>query len=110
MSTELNWQTVCAANDLKQQIGARALINKKQIAMFRVNENLYAIDAIDPFSKAAVLSRGIVGSLKDKIVVASPILKQHFDLSTGTCVEDEAVNVNTYAIREHENAIQIALG
>lgn len=106
--TEKNWQTICDASDLVEQVGARALVGKKQVAVFKINSNLYAIDAIDPFSKAAILARGIVGSLNDKIVVASPLLKQHFDLQTGVCLEDESVTVATYAIREFENKVQVS--
>ena len=52
---------------------------------------MYALSNIDPFSGAAVLSRGIVGDLGGVPVVASPMHKQHFDLRTGACVDDPAV-------------------
>lgn len=107
--TDLNWQNVCESSDLLPEVGARALLGKDQVAMFRVKDSLYAIDAIDPFTNAAVLARGIVGSLKGQIVVASPLLKQHFNLETGACLEDEAVSIKTYAIRESEGQIQLAL-
>ena len=48
---------------------------------------------LDPFSRANVLSRGIVGDLKGELVVASPVYKQHFSLRTGQCVEDPDVRV-----------------
>jgi nitrite reductase (NADH) small subunit len=54
------------------------------VAVFRVgataSPRVFAIDNYDPNSQAAVLSRGLVGSLGERIVVASPIYKQHFDL------------------------------
>ena len=31
--------------------------------------------------------RGLIGNLGDRLVVASPIYKQHFDLRTGACLE-----------------------
>ncbi len=43
----------------------------------------------DPFSKAFVMSRGILGDLQGERVVASPIYKQHFSLATGRCLEDK---------------------
>lgn len=109
MTTEFNWQTVCESSDLMPELGARALLGSEQVAMFRVKDSLYAVNAIDPFTNAAVLARGIVGSLQDQIVVASPLLKQHFNLETGSCLEDEAVSIKTYAIRENEGKIQLAL-
>lgn len=104
----MNWQTVCESSDLLPMVGARALLNGEQIAMFRVRDKLFAIQAVDPFTNAAVLARGIVGSLKDQIVVASPLLKQHFNLETGYCLEDESVSVKTYGIREADGKIELA--
>ena len=101
------WQTVCESTDLVANLGVRALINGEQIALFRVQNTLYAINAFDPFSKAAVLSRGIVGDLKGQIVVASPIFKQHFSLATGQCLEDDSVRVKTYKVREQNNYVQV---
>ena len=103
----MSWQTICDANDLQEMVGARALLGDKQVAMFRVKGKLYAIDAIDPFTDAAVLARGIVGSLKQQVVVASPLLKQHFNLETGQCLEEESVKLQTFDIREHAGKIEV---
>ena len=102
------WQTVCAATEVIENLGVRALIDGKQVAIFRVQGALYAISAIDPFTQAAVLSRGIVGDLKGQVVVASPIYKQHFNLVTGVCLEDPSVRVETYAVRETAGKIEVA--
>ncbi|ACS93575.1 nitrite reductase small subunit NirD [Teredinibacter turnerae] len=103
-----NWVPVCDAVELQPMLGVRALLENEQVAIFRVQDQLYALNAIDPFSNAAVLSRGIVGSLKDQIVVASPLYKQHFNLATGVCLEDDTVSVKTYAVREEGGKIQLA--
>jgi nitrite reductase (NADH) small subunit len=103
------WVTVCSSAELKNNLGARALVNGEQIAMFRVQGQLFAISAIDPFSKAAVLSRGIVGDLRGQLVVASPIYKQHFNLATGQCLEDAFVALKTFAMRERDGQIQLSI-
>lgn len=103
----MSWQKVCDSKELDEMIGARALLGNEQVAMFRIKGKLYAINAIDPFTNAAVLSRGIVGSLKNQVVVASPLLKQHFNLETGECLEDDAVHIKTYDIRENEGNIEV---
>lgn len=103
------WLAVCSSDELIPNIGVRALVNGKQIALFKVKDSVYAIDAVDPFSKTAVLSRGIVGDIKGKIVVASPLYKQHFDLATGHCLEDEGVSVNTYPVRQHEGRLELSM-
>jgi nitrite reductase (NADH) small subunit len=102
------WVDVCESGDLAPNLGVRALVEGEQVALYRIQGCLYAIGAIDPFSGAAVLSRGIVGDLKGQLVVASPIYKQHFNLITGVCLEDESVRVKTYPVREIAGRIQVA--
>ncbi len=106
--SDSNWQTVCDAADVAPMVGVRALVNNEQVAIFRVNDQLHGLSAIDPFSNAAILSRGIVGDLNGKVVVASPLYKQHFVLETGACVEDDTVSVKTYAVRELDGKVQVA--
>ncbi|WP_075186158.1 nitrite reductase small subunit NirD [Teredinibacter haidensis] len=108
MSTELNWVSVCDASELSPFLGVRALLDQEQVAIFKVKDELYALNAIDPFTKTAVLARGIVGDLKEQLVVASPLYKQHFNLQTGVCLEDETVSVQTYPVREQDGQIQLA--
>lgn len=108
METE-NWVTVCPVAELIDNIGFCALLDKKQVAVFRFSgsHEIYAIDNHDPFSGANVLSRGIVGDLKGQPVVASPIYKQHFNLQTGQCLEDAAVKLKTYPARVVDGAVQV---
>jgi nitrite reductase (NADH) small subunit len=54
-----------------------------------------------------VLSRGIVGDLGGAPVVASPLHKEHFDLRTGTCVEDADVSVTVYPVRVENGTILV---
>ncbi len=63
---------------------------------------------MDPFSHANVLSRGLLGSLGDKRVVASPLYKQHFDLETGQCIEDDSVKLTVYPVRVQGDVIELA--
>ena len=37
-------------------------------------------------------------------VVASPLLKQRFDLESGRCLDDETVTVTTYEVRTHRDS------
>ena len=69
----------------------------------------YLIDNHDPFSKANVLSRGIVGDLKGHNVVASPIYKQHFCLETGKCLEEDT-QIPVYKVRENAGKVEVFLG
>ena len=95
----MNWTAVCSINDIPPNAGVCALVDGKQIAIFKVDNSVFALDNYDPFSKAYVLSRGIVGSLDGELVVASPIYKQHFVLESGRCLEDENESINAYAVK-----------
>lgn len=108
-STNQKWQPVCSAKEVGNFLGVRALVEGKQVAIFNVNSEFFALDAVDPFSNAAVLSRGIVGDLKGHLVVASPVYKQHFDLRTGECLEDASVTLTTYPVRENNGTLELAV-
>ncbi|WP_329339486.1 nitrite reductase small subunit NirD [Streptomyces sp. NBC_00663] len=96
-----SWFTVCDLNVLLPGRGVAALLpDGRQVALFRDRAGkLYAIDNRDPFGGAAVLSRGLTGSVQGRPFVASPLLKQRFDLETGECLDDEAVRITTYEVR-----------
>lgn len=111
MSTEnQNWINVCGVNDILPNTGVCALVDSQHVAVFRIGqEQFFAIDNIDPKSKASVLARGLTGNLGDKIVVASPIYKNHFDLSTGECIEEPKHSVRAYPVRVDGENVQVGM-
>lgn len=94
------WQAVCHIDDLISGMGVTARVHGHQVAIFRTEEGVFALDNLDPFSRAAVLARGIVGDVQGRMVVASPMYKQHFCLRTGQCLEDESVSVQCWPLRQ----------
>ncbi len=104
------WVDVCAFDDLTPDRGVCALVGSQQVAVFRVSPDdaIYAISNFDPFSRAFVMSRGIVGSKGDVPKVASPMYKQNFDLRTGRCLDDADVSVPTFPIRLIDGRVQVA--
>lgn len=103
-----DWIRVCALDDIVPGTGVCALANGRQVAVFHLDDgSVHALSNHDPFSKANVLSRGIVGDLKGEAVVASPVYKQHFSLKTGQCLEDEAVKVDTYPVRVDDGIVYV---
>jgi nitrite reductase (NADH) small subunit len=105
----MQWTLVCPLNDIVPDTGVCALLQGEQVAVFRVGADaVYAVGNIDPHSRAAVLSRGLVGSIGERIVVASPIYKQHFDLQSGECVESAAHSVDCYRARVADGQVWIA--
>jgi nitrite reductase (NADH) small subunit len=108
---DLRWVPVCELDDLVPQRGVAALVEGRQIAVFRLmpENEVLAIANRDPFSEANVLARGIVGSIGDTVVVASPMYKQHFDLRAGRSLEDPNVAVDTFRTRVHRSVVEIGL-
>jgi nitrite reductase (NADH) small subunit len=103
------WVRVCRLEDILPNTGVGALLGKRQIAVVRVGEggDVYAIGNFDPFSKAFVLARGIVGDRQGVPKIASPIFKQSFDLRTGVCLDDPEVKVSSYAVRVREGIVEV---
>ena len=104
------WVGVCPASALSVDRGACALVDGVQVALFRLADGtVHAISNFDPFSRAYVLSRGIVGDRDGTPKVASPIYKQSFDLATGRCLDDPSVVVPVYPTRIVDGLLEVAL-
>ncbi|WP_181797137.1 nitrite reductase small subunit NirD [Streptomyces sp. WELS2] len=95
------WFTVCDLSVLVPGRGVAALLpDGRQAALFRDRaDRLYAVGNRDPFTGAAVLSRGLTGTHQGRPFVASPLLKQRFDLLSGVCLDDETVRIPVYEVR-----------
>lgn len=107
----LAWTPVCAIDDIVPDTGVCALVGQSHVAVFRVEHGapgIYAIENYDPASQASVLSRGVIGSVGERVVVASPIYKHHFDLRTGECLEAPDKSVHAFATRVQDGQIWIA--
>lgn len=103
------WTSVCAVEDILPDTGVCALVQGRHVAVFRVGRGqLFAIDNIDPKSQASVLARGLVGSLGERVVVASPLYKNHFDLRTGECIESPEHSVRAHAVRAEQGQVLVA--
>lgn len=95
------WTAACGYDYLIPGRGVGVLLDDgAQAALFRLDDgSLHALGNIDPFSGAAVLSRGIVGDRGGRAAVQSPIAKQAFALEDGRCLDDPAVAVPVYPVR-----------
>ncbi|MEU1078115.1 MULTISPECIES: nitrite reductase small subunit NirD [unclassified Streptomyces] len=96
---EDGWFEVCGRERLIPGRGVAALLpDGRQAAVFTDRTGrAYAIDNRDPFTGAYVMSRGLLGSAGGRVFVASPLLKQRFDLETGRCLDDDEVSIQAYA-------------
>ena len=104
--------TICEQKNLVANSGICAIVEGQQIALFYLpseTPKIYAIGNWDPIGKANVLSRGMVGDINDRLVVASPLYKQHFDLQTGECIEDGEVRVPVYSVELSADKVLLTL-
>ena len=102
--------TVCSYHQLLPERGVCALVDGVQVAIFRTFDGaLHAVGNVDPFTGAAVLSRGIVGTRNGVATVASPLHKQTFDLETGQCLDAENVSIPVYSVRRVADDVEVAV-
>lgn len=103
------WETVCRYDRLEPERGVAALLAGVQIAVFRLYDGrVCAVGNVDPFTGAAVLSRGIVGDRGGVPTVASPLHKQVFSLLDGRCIDDPEVAIATYPVCAVDGWVQVA--
>jgi nitrite reductase (NADH) small subunit len=110
-SSTVVWNRICPLEDIWPGTGAAALIDGQQIAIIRMpdGQTLYATANFDPFSKAFVMARGIVGDRNGVPKIASPIFKQNFDLRTGICLDDPGVALAVYPCRVVDGQIEVGI-
>lgn len=107
---ETTWMAVCRLDALLPERGVAVLLGDEQVAIFRTfDDRLFALSNVDPFSAAAVLSRGIVGDRAGEPTVASPVYKQVFSLVTGGCLDAPEVRVRTFPVRTSDGMVQVGL-
>lgn len=79
-----------------------------QVALFLLETGeTYAVGNVDPFGRAAVMSRGLVGDRAGEATVASPLLKQVFSLVDGRCLDDESVGLGSFETRTDGGVIHV---
>jgi nitrite reductase (NADH) small subunit len=109
----VTWHQVCDLADLVPERGAAALLEGVQVALFRTHDDhVYAVQQLDPYSAANVMSRGIVGSRGEVPTVASPMYKQVFDLRTGECLDavgKEPQPLRCYPVDVLDGVVTVAL-
>ncbi|HXV93971.1 MAG TPA: nitrite reductase small subunit NirD [Pseudonocardia sp.] len=111
----MRWTTVCHRERLQPERGVAALLDDGtgdpvQVAIFLTHDGaVHAIGNVDPFSGAAVLSRGIVGDRGGVPTVASPVYKQVFSLLDGRCLDDPEVAVRCHPVAVVDGWVRVGL-
>jgi nitrite reductase (NADH) small subunit len=100
---------VCRVADLVPERGVAAIVDGVQIAVFLVGGELFAVDHRDPASGANVLARGLVGSVEDRVYVASPLFKHRYDLRTGAAL-DSGTGIGVHHAVVSGGVVHVRLG
>ncbi|KAA1428213.1 nitrite reductase small subunit NirD [Nocardioides antri] len=112
VNTETTYEVVCRLDQIEREGGVTALVGGEAVAVIRTfDDQVHALSNYDPYSRASVLARGIVGTRtvdgEDVPFVASPMHKQAFDLRTGQCLDDPTVTVATYDVRVVDGVVEV---
>ena len=101
------WTTACEYGRLIPCRGVGVLMpDDTQVALFRLDDgSLHAVGNVDPFSGAAVISRGIVGDRAGRACIQTPIKKQAFALDDGQCLDAADVALPVYRTRITDDGI-----
>ncbi|MEM9131936.1 MAG: nitrite reductase (NAD(P)H) small subunit [Actinomycetota bacterium] len=113
------WVDVCAVGDVPLDRGVAALVAGAPVAIFRLSPTepggeveWYAVSHVEPASGALIMARGLVGSADTAEgsipTVASPLLKERYDLSTGACLDDPTRSLATYDLRVVGDRVEIS--
>lgn len=107
--SRLEWTSACPSSRLIPGRGVAVLLRGgEQVALFLLDDGtLRAVGNIDPYGRAAVMSRGLVGDRAGEPTVASPLLKQVFSLDDGRCLDDPDVRLPVYQVRVWAGVVQI---
>lgn len=101
------WTPACPLASLVPGRGVAVLApGGAQAALFLLSGGeVYAVGNIDPFGRAAVMSRGLVGDRSGEPTVASPLLKQVFSLIDGRCLDDDTIGLGSFDTKVEDGVI-----
>ncbi|QKJ68003.1 nitrite reductase small subunit NirD [Deefgea piscis] len=107
----MNWNAVCDLKAIIPGTGVCALVGERQVAIFRpyADEQVFALDNIDPFAGASVLSRGLIAEHDGELWVASPLKKQRFRLRDGVCYESTERSIQSYPARVVGQQVEVQI-
>lgn len=124
LTSPVTWTAVCPLDALVPERGAAALLEDPagapvQVALFRLlDDEVRAVQQLDPYSGANVMSRGIVGTRGGEPTVAGPVYKQVFALRDGRCLEaggrtpvgGHGAHLTAFPVEMRDGVVHVGLG
>ncbi|GGV31488.1 nitrite reductase small subunit NirD [Paenarthrobacter nicotinovorans] len=104
------WHRVCPLDELEPAWGEAALIEGRQVALFRTGPSeVFAVAQQDPATLANVMARGIIGSRGSRPTIASPLHKEVYDLETGECFTNPELRLDAFTTRLVDGFVEVGL-
>ena len=107
----LTWHETLRLEDIPTSRGISQVIGDERVALFRVNERIYALRDRCPHM-GALLSKGDTwaeGETEPPIVVC-PLHNWAFSLEDGTCPDDPDYQACTFPVRVEKGMVLVGLG
>ena len=103
--------TVCPLDRLDVERGVAALVDGRQVALFRLTDGtVHAVDHRDPATGANVLARGLLGTTAEgEWYVASPMHKHRYSLLDGRCLSDPDLAVAVHEVTVVDGVVAVTL-
>ncbi|PRB70499.1 nitrite reductase small subunit NirD [Arthrobacter sp. MYb213] len=106
----LNLVPLCSSADLERGWGEALLLEGRQLALFRTEEDaFYATSHHCPNSGAKVIARGILGDTvvdgSNVSTVACPLHKEVYRLDTGECLNSDSLPLPVQRLVEIEGQL-----
>lgn len=100
---------VCPLEALDPERGVAALVDGRQVALFRLADGtVRAIDHRDPATGANVLARGLLGTTADgEWYVASPLHKHRYSLVDGRCLTSPELSARVHHVEVVDGIIHV---
>ena len=100
---------VCPVDRLDVERGVAALVDGRQVALFRLADgSVHALDHRDPAAGANVLARGLLGTTSDgEWYVASPLHKHRYSLVDGRCLSTPGLSVGVHDVQVVDGIVHV---
>jgi len=93
---------ICRYDELKEKIGRRFFVDDVEIALFKVEDKIYALSNICPHQKTHLIHEGFIEEGK----VTCPVHGWQFELQSGRLAQDRK-GLDSFEVKIIDNDIYV---